>query len=179
MINLNDKQERLALIERYLETDTTVQEEQMLAEYYASHAIDGDEEQVATLIKMSHSEADASMMADTAEFDRITVRRKPAQMILRWSSVAAAAIVLLLVCLHISKPASGHAQDNVYGVSTAQILEGMEMISRIEVGEIESVLAKPQGDRVVITVKLANGKERSYSMTTDIDGNSLSFTAFN
>jgi len=179
MINLNDKQERLTLIERYLEADTTVQEEQMLAEYYATHRPDADEEQVATLIRMSYSEADASLMADTTEFDRITVRRKPVQMILRWSSVAAAAIVLLLVCLHIGKPASLQLPDSAYGISTAQILEGMEMISRIEVGEIESVLAKPQGDRVVITVKLANGKERSYSMTSDIEGNSLSFTAFN
>lgn len=177
MINLNDKKERLALIERYLEADTTVQEEQMLAEYYATHQPDADEEQIASLIKMSHPSA--SDMIDTTEFERITVRRKPVQMILRWSSVAAAATILLLVCLHIGKPASIQAPDSAYGISTAQILEGMEMISRIEVGEIESVLAKPQGDRVVITVKLANGKERSYSMTGDIDGNSLSFTAFN
>lgn len=177
MINLNDKQERLALIERYLEADTTVQEEQMLAEFYASHQPDADEEQIAALIKLSHP--NASDMIDTTEFDRITVHRKPVRMILRWSSVAAAAIVLLLVCLHIGKPASGQAQDSAYGISTAQILEGMEMISRIEMGEIESVLAKPQGDLVVITVRLANGKERSYSMSSDVDGNSLSFTAFN
>mgnify|MGYP007038214800 CR=1 FL=1 len=175
MINLNDKQERLALIERYLAADTTVQEEQMLAEYYASHQPDADEEQIAALIKLSHP--NASDIIDTAEFDRITVHRKPVQMILRWSSVAAAAIVLLLVCLHIGKPAL--PEETASTMSTVQILEGMEMISRIEMGEIESVLAKPQGDRVVITVKLANGKERSYSMSSDVDGNSLSFTAFN
>ena len=177
MINLNDKQERLALIERYLDADTTVQEERMLAEYYATHTIDSDEEQIAELIKMSHSVADTAMMADTADFDHITKRKSPVHMILRWSSVAAAAVVLLLVCLHIQRPYV--PQDTAGWVSTAQILEGMEIVSKIEAGEIESVLAKPQGDRVVITVKLTSGKERSYSMTGDEDGTSLSFTALN
>lgn len=177
MINLNDKQERLLIIERYLDADTTVQEERMLAEYYATHTIESDEEQIAELIKMSHPVADTVMMADTADFDRITVRRKPVPMILRWSSVAAAAIVLVLVCLHIGKPAL--PEETLCTMSTAQILEGMEMLSKIEVGEIESVLAKPQGERVIITVKLVSGKERSYSMTGDADGTSLSFTALN
>lgn len=173
MINLNDKQERLALIERYLEADTTVQEERMLVEYYASHQPDADEEQISAVIKMSHPSS--SDIIDTADFDRITARRKPVRMILRWSSVAAAAIVLLLVCIHIGKPAL--LEETSSTMSTAQILEGMEMLSKIEVGEIESVLAKPKGDQVVITVKLTNGNERSYSMSCD--GNSLSFTALN
>ena len=175
MINLNDKQERLTLIERYLEADTTVQEERMLAEYYATHQPDADEKQISALIKMTHPHA--SDMIDTAEFDHITVRRKPVQMILKWSSVAAAAIVLLLLGLHFGKPAL--PEETASTMSTAQILEGMEILSKIEVGEIESVMAKPEGDRVVITVKLTNGKERSYSMTGDIDGSSLSFTALN
>lgn len=173
MINLNDKQERLALIERYLEADTTVLEERMLAEYYATHQPDADEEPISDLIKMTHPSA--SDMIDTADFDRITARRKPVRMILKWSSVAAAAIVMLMVCLHISKPAIPEETASTF--STAQILEGMEILSKIEVGEIESVLAKPQGEQVIITVKLTNGKERNYSMTGDVDGSSLSFTA--
>lgn len=175
MINLNDKQERLALIERYLEADTTVLEERMLAEYYATHQPDADEEPISDLIKMTHPSA--SDMIDTADFDRITARRKPVRMILKWSSVAAAAIILMLVSLHI-----GHKQlqpENQTAISTMQILEGMEIISKIEVGEIESVKAEPHGSTVVITVKLTDGKERSYSMTCNSDASSLSFTALN
>lgn len=174
---LENKQFRMALAERYMEADTTIQEEKMLAEYYASHQPDADEEQIATLIRMSHSEADASMLADTADFDRISKDRRPVHMLLRWSSVAAAAIILMLVCLHI-----GHNQvqpETQSAISTMQILEGMEMISKIEVGEIESVKAEPQGSTVVITVRLTNGKERSYSMTCNSDASSLSFTALN
>ena len=172
---LENKQFRKALAERYLDADTTIREEQMLAQYYASHQPDADEEQIAALIKMTH--AGASDMIDTADFDRITKSRRPLRVILRWSSVAAAAIILMLVSLHI-----GHKQlqpENQTAISTMQILEGMEMISKIEVGEIESVKAEPHGSTVVITVKLTDGKERSYSMTCNSDASLLSFTALN
>lgn len=172
---LENKQFRKALAERYLDADTTIREEQMLAEYYASHQPDEDEMQIAALIRMTH--AGTSDMIDTADFDHITKGGKPVRMILRWSSVAAAAVILMLVSLHI-----GHKQlqpENQTAISTMQILEGMEMISKIEVGEIESVKAEPQGSTVVITVKLTDGKERSYSMTCNSDASSLSFTALN
>ena len=119
----------------------------------------------------------ASDIIDTADFDRITLRRKPVRMILRWSSVAAAAIVLLLVCLQISKPAIPEETASTF--STAQILEGMEILSKIEVGEIGSIVAEPKGKEVIITIKLTDGKERSYSMTCNSDASSISFTALN
>lgn len=172
---LENKQFRKALAERYLDADTTIQEEKMLAEYYASHPIDADEEPVAALLKMTH--ANASDMIDTADFDRVAMGRRPARMILRWGSAAAAAIVLMLVCLQI-----GHKQmqpETQSALSTMQMLEGMEIISRIEVGEIESVKAEPQGNMVIITVNLADGKVRRYSMTCNQDASSLSFTALN
>ncbi len=172
---LENKQFRKALAERYLDADTTIREEQMLADYYTSHQPDADEESIAALIKMTH--AGASDMIDTADFDHIPKSRMPVRMFLKWSPVAAAAIILMLLCLHI-----GHKQilpENQPAISTMQILEGMEMISKIEVGEIESVKAEPHGSTVVITVKLTDGKERSYSMTCNSDASSLSFTALN
>lgn len=172
---LENKQFRKALAERYLDADTTIREEQMLADYYTSHHPDADEEPIAALIKMTH--AGASDMIDTADFDHIPKSRRHVRMFLKWSPVAAAAIILMLVCLHI-----GHKQilpENQPAISTMQILEGMEMISKIEVGEIESVKAEPHGSTVVITVKLTDGKERSYSMTCNSDASSLSFTALN
>ena len=172
---LENKQFRKALAERYLDADTTIREEQMLAEYYASHPINADEEPIAALIKQTH--ADASAMIDTADYDRITAPKRPVRMLLRWGSVAAAAMILMLVFLHI-----GHRQilpETQSAISTMQMLEGMEIISRIEVGEIESVKAEPQGNMVIITVNLADGKVRRYSMTCNQDASSLSFTALN
>lgn len=186
MITLEDKQTRMALAERYMGADTTISEELMLARYYASHPIvDSDEELVASLIRIAHSEADPYAALDSSEFDRIVSNHKqPARKIRAitiWSATAVAAVLLLLVCLHLNRPVAEPVQsdETTLPVSTAQILEGMEMLSKIEVGEIESVLAQPTGSTVLITIKLKSGKESTYLMSTDDGGNSLSFMSLN
>ena len=46
---IKDRKYRQKLIARYLEADTTVQEEIMLAEYYRTHKVGADEADVARL----------------------------------------------------------------------------------------------------------------------------------
>lgn len=186
MITVEDKQTRMALAQRYMDADTSIQEELMLARYYASHPIvDSDEEQMASLIRIAHSEADPMLQLDSSEFDRIVSKHaQPASKslnLIRWSAAAAAAVLLLLVCLRLNRPVAEPVQsdETTLQVSTAQILEGMEMLSRIEVGEIESVLAQPTGSTVLITIKLKSGKESTYLMSTCDGGNSLSFMSLN
>ena len=186
MITVEDKQTRMALAQRYMDADTSIHEELMLARYYASHPIvDSDEEQIASLIRIVHSETDAMLQLDSSEFDRIVSKHaKPASkslILIRWSVAAAAAVLLLLVCLRHTRPAVEpvQTQDPTLAFSPAQILEGMEMLSKIEVGEIESVLAQPTGSTVLITIKLKSGKESTYLMSTDDGGNSLSFMSLN
>ena len=53
-----NKKHRQKLIARYLEADTTVQEEIMLAEYYRTHKAEADEADVARLILMDYPVAD-------------------------------------------------------------------------------------------------------------------------
>lgn len=186
MITVEDKQTRMALAQRYMDADTSIHEEMMLARYYASHPIvDSDEEQIASLIRIVHSETDPMLQLDSSEFDRIvSEHRQPAhksRIIISWSAAAAAAVLLLLVCLRLSRPTVEpvQTQDPTLAFSPAQILEGMEMLSKIEVGEIESVLAQPTGSTVLITIKLKSGKESTYLMSTDDGGNSLSFMSLN
>lgn len=186
MITVEDKQTRMALAQRYMDADTSIHEELMLARYYASHPIvDSDEEQIASLIRIVHSETDAMLQLDSSEFDRIVSKHaQPASkslILIRWSVTAAAAVLLLLVCLRHTRPAVEpvQTQDPTLAFSPAQILEGMEMLSKIEVGEIESVLAQPTGSTVLITIKLKSGKESTYLMSTDDGGNSLSFMSLN
>ena len=70
-------------------------------------------------------------------------------------------------------------QDEQSIISTSQIMEGMEMLSKIEVGEIESIYAQPTGNTVLITLRLKNGKEKTYIMSCDANENSMSFIALN
>ena len=182
MINPDNKQERLALAERYLNAETTVQEDQILAHYYATHSVDPDEKEFAAMLTVSRSEADSSLLTDTSEFDRIV--GKPAgkrHTILAWTAAAAVAlmIILPLSLRHKSAQPILSEQDERTTISTSQIMEGMEMLSKIEVGEIESIYAQPTGSTVLITLRLKNGMERTFLMSCDAEENSMSFIALN
>lgn len=48
-----DKETRKALIEKYLEAETTPLEEQRLREWFATHPADDDEQELALLIGLS------------------------------------------------------------------------------------------------------------------------------
>ena len=54
---IKDKKQRQKLIARYLEADTTVQEEIMLAEYYRTHKVEADEADIARLILLDYPKA--------------------------------------------------------------------------------------------------------------------------
>ena len=68
-----DREPRKALIEKYLEAETTPSEEQRLREWFASHPAEGDEREIALLIGLSapcgHCLPETGEAE--AEFDRI------------------------------------------------------------------------------------------------------------
>lgn len=69
---IENKEYRRKLIAKYLEAETTVEEEIALAEYYAlEDLIDADEAAVARLILADHPEAAILSAEGEAEFDRI------------------------------------------------------------------------------------------------------------
>lgn len=183
MINPDNKQERLALAERYLNAETTVQEDQILAHYYATHSVDPDEKEFAAMLTVSRSEADSLLLADTSDFDRIVGKTASKQQtILAWTAAAAAVALMIILPLslrHKSAQPVLSEQDEQTTISTMQIMEGMEMLSKIEVGEIESIYAQPTGSTVLITLRLKNGMERTFLMSCDAEENSMSFIALN
>ena len=128
MINLDNKQERLALATRYLDAETTVQEEQMLARYYATHPVEPDEKEFAAMLAVSRSNADSSLLADTSEFDRIAGKPVSKQhTILAWTAAAAAVSLMIILPLSLRhKPAQSvmseqaetqaHGYLGIYGI---------------------------------------------------------------
>lgn len=92
MINdLADKNSRKALIERYLEAETTPAEEQRLRDWFARHQADADEREIALLVGLAAPCASCLPELDEteAEFDRLVAaggRRR-----LRWRAGIAAA----------------------------------------------------------------------------------------
>ena len=74
MINdLADKNKRKALIERYLEAETTPAEEQRLRDWFARHQAEADEREIALLVGLAAPCASCLPELDEteAEFDRL------------------------------------------------------------------------------------------------------------
>ena len=71
MIDIYNKQERKALIERYLEADTTVAEERALAEYYAMNQPDADEAAFAKLVLTGNAALNSLSNSGEREYDRL------------------------------------------------------------------------------------------------------------
>lgn len=184
MINLDNKQERLALAERFLDAETTVQEEQMLARYYATHPVESDEKEFAAMLAVSRSEADSSLLADTSVFDRIVGKTASKQhAILAWTSAAAVAAILIIPILVLKEHSLSDSSANMSAsepvLTPQQVIDGIETMIKLEPSEVASVTAKPTGSTMLIVVELQNGKEKKYLMESNSSDGSVSFYALN
>ena len=100
MINIDNKLERKALIESYLNAETTVAEEKALAEYFATHTADADEDAFAQLILASNPALKCLSDKGEQEFDRLVEGRRHTigfRTALKWVSGIAAAIAVVAI----------------------------------------------------------------------------------
>lgn len=104
--DINNKEVRMRLVGRWLDTETTVDEERMLAEYYGSHRPDADEKEAAMLICAMQS-MDTGALSDDEdlekEYDRLMEKHSATgrgrRIMMRIAGVAAAAAVVLAMVL--------------------------------------------------------------------------------
>lgn len=172
MESLTDRNIRSALIERYLDAETDVREEALLADYYAGHAPDEDEAAVAKMLLAEHPEA--LLAAGEQEFGRLAakrpVRRAPARRPLLWSCAAAAAALALFLLL---RPAAQEAP----AFTPLEVAEGLNAIVGLGLGDIESVTAVPSGANFLVTVHLKDGSDLPFIMSKDGDTGALSLAS--
>ncbi|MBO4916671.1 MAG: hypothetical protein J5374_02175 [Bacteroidales bacterium] len=172
MESLTDRNIRSALIERYLDAETDVREEALLADYYAGHAPDEDEAAVAKMLLAEHPEA--LLAAGEQEFGRLAakcpVRRAPARRPLLWSCAAAAAALALFLLL---RPAARESSP----FTPLEIAESLNMISNLGLGDIESATAVPSGANILVTVHLKDGTDLPFIMSKDGDTGTLSLAS--
>ena len=113
MMNLNDTTIRMQLVRRYLNADTTIEEEQMLRQYYAqtNEVLTPEENDVRLLLLSSANLAGEFALSEEKvdEFDHLMLKdsnKKGRYMAIRWvASVAAAVIcaVLFFPTIHIDR----------------------------------------------------------------------------
>lgn len=108
-----------------------------------------------------------------AEFDRIVVRgtRRRRRGLLCGTMLAAAASAALVLAL---RPAGGNEE-----FGGMEIAEGIEHILELDSGSVESVTARPDGDRVVLTAVMKDGSRCSYVMSREEGTSAVSITATN
>ncbi|MBO4561925.1 MAG: hypothetical protein J5705_08155 [Bacteroidaceae bacterium] len=143
---IKDKKQRQKLIARYLEADTTVQEEIMLAEYYRTHKADADEADIARLILLDYPKAE--ILSDPER------RRDIRQISLAITAIAACIALMVMFIL----PRGGN------DFTVTEIAENMNILMEMNNQDVESIVAEPKGTRVILTATLKDGSSTTFIM---------------
>lgn len=174
---MEDKVTRRALIEKYLNAETTPEEERRLRDWFAGHEADEDERDFALLVGLDAPCASCLPELDLtdAEFDRIMAAGGPGThggRRRRWFiGLAAAAAVAAIAWLVL--PAR-HAERPLPPVVIA---ESIRQIMRLSPDDIESIEARPDGSKAILTAHLKDGSICSYILTYDEDEGTTSLLA--
>ncbi|MBR1538587.1 MAG: hypothetical protein IJ636_03675 [Bacteroidales bacterium] len=184
---MEDKDTRRALIERFLNAETTPAQEQRLRDWFARHEADPDEREIALLVGLSAPCASCLPELDEteAEFDRLTTaggnssgtgrQRVRRGRLLRWSAGIAAAAAAVLALVVFLRP----AREQEPPISPVVIAEGIRQILLLSPDEIESVVATPSGSKAILTAYLKDGRSCSYILQYDEDEGTTSLFADN
>ena len=143
---IKDKKQRQKLIARYLEADTTVQEEILLAEYYRTHKADADEADIARLILLDYPKAE--VLSDPER------KRDIRQISLSITTIAACIALMVMFII----PRSGNE------FTVAEITENMNILMEMNDQDVESIVAEPKGTKVILTATLKDGSTTTFIM---------------
>lgn len=165
-----NREYRKILIDKYLNAETNPAQERVLAEWFASHKAEADEESVAKLILAEYPEA--AYDAAEREFDTI-IRSKQNRRttILRWTyGFAACAVIALGLGIFLNQ------RTDTCDFNGIEIAQGISQIMSLDVDNIKNVIAKPKGNNVILTATMNDGSKCTYMMTKD-GTDALSITA--
>lgn len=177
MMDIKDKDTRMALVARYLEADTTVAEEALLAAYYAANEAEEDERAIAQMIRMEHANEALLSKEGAEEFDRIMSQTKPKQsrpIIRRMAWISGAAAIALLLVLNVQLPQEEVPSE---AFTTVEIAGYVQQLMNVE--DVETVTASPIKECVLVTATLADGTTKMYIMNKDSEEGSTSMLAIN
>lgn len=161
---------RKQLVESYLNAETTPEQESLLAEWFAVHGADKDEEPAAKLLLAEYPEAGYD--SAEKEYDAIILSKQNRRTtILRWVyGFAACAVVVLGLGIFLP-------QRNTCEFNGIEIAQGISQIMSLDMENVESITAKPRGNKVIITAVLNDGTRCLYEMSREEGTSAISITA--
>ena len=204
MINLKEKKIRQEFVRRYLNAETTQEEEQLLAEFLsnADIALTCDEEDVLLMLQSSKLIKQRDITTDKAdEFDRLMNKgrgKRNGIVAIRWVASAAAAVIclaLLIPKLRIDRSKDEHEvamtvppvtdvesaeASEAHSISTSELLETVHILSEM-ISEMNSddiiITASSCHDGFIVKTANSNGPSSSYMLKRCSDGTSIELTS--
>lgn len=171
---------RKELIQRYLNAETSVEEEIMLAESFRQTPPQNEEEEKieAMLLCLKDSAASDSSEDDRIaeeEFDRIVSKSGRRKGII-WavsSAMAAAAVILLFLLL---KPAAPQPEDNT---DLIEQIQHIHLLSQLSLEDADKCEFRPIEGGYVMTAYFPDGETASYILIAEEDGKTYSLLSLN
>lgn len=174
MTNLNDITKRRQLAEKYLNVETTVEEERMLRDFY-SHAeepLAPEDEDMRLLMDATKRLSSGFVLSGekAEEFDRLMQKRSKKSKIvaLHWI-VSAAAIICAVLFLPVRPTDNAKAQTEI---STSELLEAINILSDVG-GDDMTITASSCNDGFIIKTSTSNEPPNSYMLRRCSDGTSI------
>lgn len=175
MINLNDITKRKQLVEKYLDAETSVEEERMLRDFYchAEEPLTPEDEDMRLLMDASDRPGGGFVLSDekAEEFDRLMQRRgKKSKIIaLRWIVSAAAAIICAVLFLPVCPTDNAKEQPEI---STSELLETINILAAIGTDDM-TITASSCNEGFIIKTSTSNEPPSSYMLKRCSDGTSI------
>lgn len=192
MINLNDKKIRQELIRRYLNAETTLKEERLLADFLSDIdiALSAEEEDVLLMLQASNLIGRPEISKEKAdEFDRLMQggSKKSKIVALRWivSAVAAIMCVVFFLSIHHTDNVENSAQVKAsiikqtqtgtiktQDITTPELLEAINILSDLGADDM-TITASSCNDGFIIKTSTSNEPPSSYMLKRCSDGTSI------
>ncbi len=170
MINLNDTNTRMQLVRRYLNAETTLEEEQLLRQYYAQtdDVLSPEESEVRQLMLFSASLAGEYELSEekAVEFDRLMAQRRARLSIPYWIASAAAAVIAAFLLTYKQAGDASSTSQKGESVSRSDAVTEQQINSIISAAnyaneQVESYRLRPVGDATIVTKTLPDGTSSS------------------
>ncbi|MBR5735877.1 MAG: hypothetical protein IKX60_03685 [Bacteroidales bacterium] len=152
------------LIQKYLEAETSVAEEQELAK---------SDKNVGLLSEALAADEYAPLPDACEEFDRI-VRSARRRTFRRWSyAISGIAAILVAVVFLTRKPAAPQPA----GQDTMEMIRQLQLISSLDPADAEGYEFEPVGDGFIMTARYEDGSTASFLLTPMDGGESFHLVA--
>ena len=171
---------RKELIQRYLDAETSAEEELLLAESFRqSPPQNEEEEKIEAMLLCIKDSTDPDSPEEEhiseEEFDSL-IRKSGRRKGLVWaisSAMVAAAVILLFLLL---KPAAPQTEDNT---DLIEQIQHIHLLSQLSLEEADKCEFRPIEGGYVMTAYFPDGKSASYILIAEEDGKTYSLLSLN